>query len=56
MKSRLAALIVLGTVAQSAIAGRAQVPVSAPTLSEWALLGLGLIVAVAAGITINRRK
>ncbi len=56
MASRLAAALILGTIAPSAIAGRSLLAVSAPTLSEWGLLGVGLIVAIAAGITISRRK
>jgi hypothetical protein len=30
--------------------------VSAPTMSEWGLVGLGLVVAVAAGISIRCRN
>jgi hypothetical protein len=56
MKTRLAAFAALCGIATTALAGRLFVPVSAPTMSEWGLVGLGLIVAVAAGITISRRK
>lgn len=54
MKTRLAAFAVLFGTATTALAGRVLVPVSTPTMPEWDLLSLGLIVAVAAGITIGR--
>ena len=56
MKSNLAAFLALAAIAGPALAGRVNVPVSAPTLSEWALVGLGVVVAIAAGVTISRRK
>jgi hypothetical protein len=54
--SKLAAFLALAAIAGSAFAGRVNVPVSAPTLSEWAPVGLGLVVAIAAGVTVSRRK
>ena len=56
MKVRIAALAALCGTATTAIAGNVEIPIAAPTLSEWGLVGLGMVVAVAAGITVRRRK
>lgn len=53
---RLATIAVLFSAATIAFAQELRLPVSAPTLSEFGLAGLGLVVAVAAGITIRRRN
>jgi hypothetical protein len=56
MKSGIVAFLSISPLAQWAIAGPAPAPISAPTLSEWGLLSLALVVAVAAGAAISRRK
>ena len=56
MKLRLFASPLPCSASSTALAGRVLIPVSAPTLSEWGLAGLGLPVAAIAGITTNRRK
>lgn len=54
MKVLLIALTALSSVASAAVVR--EEAIAAPTLSEWGLLGLGLILAVAAGAAIRRRK
>ena len=59
MKTRLAFVAALLAASSPTLAGRIQIPLaplSMPTLAEWGLLGLALIVAIAAGITISKGK
>ena len=54
---RLSALAVLLGSATVALAQEMKgAPVSAPTMSEWGLIGLGVVVAVAAGISLKLRN
>ena len=52
--SALAALLGSATIAlaQELKGG----PVAAPAMSEWGLIGLGVVVAVAAGISLKLRN